>query len=105
MSNPNEHDISSTLEGNIDLLTKSDMWLDQKRVTLSQKVSILCDELQKITDASFIKRRLQQTNKVPVVNNGSIEIMDLKSAISNFGQSTQANTWELDGYDTSIINY
>ena len=114
----NRLNISDELDGNVDLLIKSDRWLEAQRSKLTQELSLLLDDLRKVMSAQKIKRSLQQTNRVAAVMPSeagigeTVEILSLREAITAIKQfdeprrsrySRQVNLWASDGYDVGLV--
>lgn len=95
------------------LLTRPDGWLEQRRKSVSDQLSILIEELKAIERAQEIKRKMQDTNLVAVKHwkddDEVIEIMGLREAITtlegdehSYDQIGQLNVWKTDGYDVDL---
>jgi hypothetical protein len=101
-----------------DLLTRSDPWLEQERVRLSEELEKVATHLRAVHVAQKIKRQLQQKNLVAVqqllrdadgeVKNIIVRIMNLPDALSMLSTSdtldelnvaAQLHGWKEDGYD------
>ena len=108
--------ISDELGNDLDLLTKSDKWLENQRVKISQDIGVLLDDLRKVMAAIRIKHNLQQTNRVavrlPVDYGDAVEILTLREAIAALRlfeepkrsrYVPQIRLWEADGYDVHLI--
>ena len=112
----NKLSINDELGNDIDLLTKSDRWLELQRAKVSQDLGIMLDDLRKIMAAIKIKRNLQQTNRVavrlPDDFGDSVEILSLREAIKTLKlfdepqksrYAPQIRLWEADGYDVQLV--
>jgi len=106
----NQLDIIQALGEDTILLTRPDSWLDQKRKSVSDQLSILIEELKAIEKAQEVKRKLQDKNLVAVKHwkddDEVIEIMGLREAVTTleadehaYDQIGQLNVWKIDGYD------
>ena len=104
----------------IDLLTRSDEWLEQERRNVASELDERARELEKLLLAQKIKRLLQQKNLVAVqqilrstsgeIKDIIVRLMKLPDAMHLMGQSqvdvldsvntsSQFMTWDKDGYD------
>jgi hypothetical protein len=108
-----------TDKDDVDLLTKSDAWLEAHRHELAASMNELSGQYAAVLTAQRLKRMLQQTNHVAVQRlvtdqNGQVEdiaisLMPLKEAIKALqfpgvtvglsNASEQLHCWENDGYD------
>lgn len=107
------------LKGELDLITKTDEWLDREKVSLSADIDEKVKELEKILLAMKVKNILQSKNMVAVkqiikTQEGGIKdivlrIMSLPDAIELYNKSDNhleevqylqnITAWEKDGYD------
>jgi hypothetical protein len=109
-----ELDIIDELGDDAELLTKSDIWLATLESSLSQRLTILLQDLERIQKTVRIKQRLQQQNLVAVkrsIHSGElsdeiIEILPLPKAVRLIGYTdyrSQINIWAADGYDVQTV--
>lgn len=110
------------LKGELDLITKSDQWLNQEKISLSADIDEKVKDLEKILLAMKIKNMLQSKNMVAVqqiiktsqggIKDIVIKIMSLPDAIDLYDKSEneidKANylqhidNWAKDGYDIQL---
>jgi hypothetical protein len=113
----NPINLITELKDDVDLLLKSDMWLEAKKTSVAQSLSLLLEDFKVINKAIHAKRRLQQTNHVPVRMielfrnrpvDEIIQVLPLPDAISALRREakldpersySQLRIWMLDGYD------
>ena len=111
--------IIDDLRDDVELLTRSDRWLEEKRLSVAQRLTILLDDLKAINKAIHVKTRLQQTNKTAVRRwdrdrpiDEVIQVMSLPDAVSIINREAssmpvrsilQLKTWMLDGYDPACL--
>ncbi len=104
---------------NADLLTRSDMWLEEERKSVASKLDQAATDLRAILLAQQIKTALQQKNLVAVqrilkdadgkILDIVIRIMNLPDAmvalskprgtIDKLNTAAQLHGWDKDGYD------
>lgn len=104
----------------IDLLTRSDEWLEEQRKSVAAELDSIGKELQSIIYAQLIKKHLQQKNYVALqtlikdekgeIADIGIELVSLPDAINKLkndvkipldmiNASAQLAGWVSDGYD------
>jgi hypothetical protein len=109
-----EFDIIDELGDDAELLTKSDMWLSTLESKLSQDLTFLLHDLERVQKSIRIKHRLQQNNQVALkrtIREGElydevIEILPLSKAVQIIRQTdfrNQINVWAADGYDVQTV--
>jgi len=111
--------LTKQLKNELDLITKTDEWLNQERVSLSTDIDEKVKDLERILLAMKIKRLLQSKNMVAVKHiikneNGCIrdimiKILSLPDAIDLLDDSSNIvgrknfrkhiSDWLKDGYD------
>lgn len=112
----------SELKTELELITKTDQWLEQEKISLSADIDEKVKELEKILIAMKIKSMLQNKNMVAVKQiiktaNGNIKdmvirIMSLPDAIDLCAQTDNEidrvnylqhiSDWAKDGYDIKL---
>lgn len=98
----------SLLGDNVDLITKSDKWLESKRISLANSIEILTKEYSAIINAQAAKNILQQKNNVAIENvqktaegiikDVSIDIVTLKKALQQIDDKTR-DRLKSEGYE------
>jgi hypothetical protein len=105
----------------LDLLVRSDEWLEEERKSISAELDRIASELRSIYTAQRLKRYLKQSDLVAVqslvkddngeVSDIQIAIMPVKEAIKYLRSNSkddidtrhkmaQISCWKSDGYDT-----
>lgn len=110
----NQLDVIQSLGNDVVLLTRPDNWIEQRKRTVSEQLSILAEEVKTLEAASTIKRKMQDKNLVAVrhwkdtdgLPDEVIEIMGLPEAVNllekdehSYDSCGQINVWRSDGYD------
>lgn len=111
------------LRDDADLITRSDHWLEQQRLSKAQQMDMLASELQSILLAQQVKGILQQTNKVAyqtIIRDAednpiglTVKIKPISEAKEELLQATrltdranavaQFSGWDSDGYEIEGI--
>ena len=115
----NVDNLMNMLGSDVELVTRSDQWLEEQRKAVASKMNDLASELRAIMLAQRIKTLLQQRNMVAInhilrdedgrVTDMIIRILNLPDAISLLGSNKNKidkvnrdmhiNSWNEDGYD------
>ena len=117
----NDHLLEAIRE-DADLLTKTDMWLEEEKNYFTEQLRKTIEELKPILLAIAIKKKLQQQNMVPRQkfirsNTGQIEnvvidfcklpealkdmVYNSKDTLDQLMAAGNIATWQIDGYDVN----
>lgn len=117
----NDHLLEAIRE-DADLLTKTDMWLEEEKNYFTEQLRKTIEELKPILLAIAIKQKLQQQNMVPRQkfirsNTGQIEnvvidfcklpealkdmVYNSKDTLDQLMAAGNIATWQIDGYDVN----
>ena len=113
----NQLSVIADLGEEADLLLAPDEWLENQRINLQTRMSILADQLHNVLKAQKVKHELQQKNMVALryfdKHDMTIKFCPLTDAIKQLDQNDpnipkdiskmnadqQLKTWGKDGYD------
>jgi len=113
----NQLDIIQSLGEDVILLTRPDAWIEQRKRSVSEQMTILLEEIKALENATDIKRRMQDKNLVAIRHwketdnppDEVIEIMELPEAVAllqkdahAYDSCGQMNVWRADGYDVDV---
>jgi hypothetical protein len=117
----NDHLLEAIRE-DADLLTKTDMWLEEEKNYFTEQLRKNIEELKPILLAIAIKQKLQQQNMVPrqkfirnstgQIENVVIDFCKLPEALKDMVYNSKDTldqliaagniaTWQIDGYDVN----
>jgi hypothetical protein len=117
----NDHLLEAIRE-DADLLTKTDMWLEEEKNYFTEQLRKNIEELKPILLAIAIKQKLQQQNMVPrqkfirnstgQIENVVIDFFKLPEALKDMVYNSKDTldqliaagniaTWQIDGYDVN----
>ncbi len=113
----NQLDVMRSLGEDVILLTRPDAWIEQRKRSVSEQMTILLEEIKALESATDVKRKMQDKNLVAVKHweetndlpDEVIEIMELPEAmallqndIHAYDSCGQINVWRADGYDVEV---
>lgn len=121
MSNQDIDVLLIQLHGSLDLITRTDAWLEREKISLSASIDEKVRELEKILLAMRIKIKLQQTNSVAIIQTTTqhsgiqdqvVRIMSLPQALELHKHDPNGSPWlentqrfKADGYDVDLVEW